>query len=56
MTVSSTDIFIVFRLTDFTKCPLGLGSVLELGWGGELEEQETRVRNGLRRHLRERET
>ena len=56
MTVSSTDIFIVIRLKDFAKCLLGLGSVLDLGVGGGVEEQEIRGRNGLRRHLRKRET
>ena len=34
MTVSSIYIFIVIQLTDFTNCPLGLGSVLDMGGRG----------------------
>lgn len=31
MTLSSVNIFIVIQLIDFTECPLGPGSVLDLG-------------------------
>lgn len=31
VTVSSIKMFIVIQVTDFTKCPLGSGSVLDLG-------------------------
>lgn len=39
VTVSGINIFIVIQLTDFTKCPLGPGSVLDLGgWNMEMED------------------
>lgn len=35
MPVRGVNLFIVIQLTDFTKCPLGPGSVLELGGYGD---------------------